>query len=186
MVVVHHLSNFSILQNTITHRNGASKYKTETSWTPPRGFAGAVIFRCTVVQSKSVFWTALDSQSIQITAFVEPKPNLSYNRQQTPGPVDKQPFDNIQSSSIPQTQSSIEGNTRIKYEVCEKKFCFGLPVHCVQHRTCNMLVSGGYVPRGDGMVEFEIYADVNKYNGNSYYSMGLSTDDKMGKFSDKI
>ena len=44
-----------------------------------------------------------------------------------------------------------------------------------------MLLSGGYVPQGDGLVEFEIYADVNKYNRDSYYSMGLSMDEKMGE-----
>lgn len=49
-----------------------------------------------------------------------------------------------------------------------------------------MLLSGGYVSYSDGVVEYEIYADVNKYNGNAYYSMGLSADNKMGEISMSI
>ncbi|CAG2174719.1 unnamed protein product, partial [Oppiella nova] len=141
--------------NTLTHRSGTPKYKVETSWTPPRGFIGGVIFRATIVQSKNVFWTALDSQSIHISApvVIQHKPNLAYNRQ---GDIaeSKQsapPGDNIHASSVPHSQSSTDAShSRISYDICDKKFCIGLPVNCVKFRTCNMLLAGGYVSRGDG------------------------------------
>lgn len=164
----------------MTHRNGASKYKIETSFTTPKGFVGSIIFRATVVQSKNVFWTALDSQPIEITAHVEAsKPVVAFTSRQSVTP-DRSSVDYVQSSSVPQSQSSVQTSVGINYEICEKRFCFGLPSDCVRHRSCVMLLSGGYVPRGDGMVEFEVIADTNKHNGNAYYSMALSTDNKMG------
>ncbi len=166
----------------MTHRTGTPKYKIETSWTPPRSFVGSVVFRATIVQSKSVFWTALDSEPIQVTSNLQ-KPNIAYNKNNAQGDYESngKQLDNIQSSSVPQTQSSIESQSRINYDICDKKFCFGLPNNCVKYRSCVMLLSGGYTSLTDGIVEFEIYADVNKYNGNAYYSMGLSTDNKMGE-----
>ncbi|XP_054152847.1 putative ferric-chelate reductase 1 homolog [Oppia nitens] len=196
------------IPNTLTHKNGGTKYRVDTTWTAPQNFIGGVIFRATVVQTKSVFWTALDSQAVYITAPVviqhttsstsssssstTGKPNAAYNRQRDHQSEPKQPLpsvnnNNIQSlSTVPRTQASVDSaqyGSRIPYEVCSSKFCMGLPANCVRYRTCNMLLTGMYVMRGDGMVEFEIHADVNKYNANSYYSMGLSTDNKMGEDS---
>ncbi|CAG2106038.1 unnamed protein product [Medioppia subpectinata] len=137
--------------------------------------------------------TTWDSQAIHISApvVIQHKPSLAYNRQgepaeskqTSPGAAPPKGGDNLHASSVPHGQSSVAelgGHSRIPYDVCDRRFCIGLPANCVQYRTCNMLLSGGYVSRGDGMVEFEVYADVNKYNGNSYYSVGLSTDNKMG------
>ena len=55
-------------QNTLTHSNALPKYKIESVWTPPKSFASDVVFRATVVQTKSIFWTAIDSEPIDITS----------------------------------------------------------------------------------------------------------------------
>lgn len=53
-------------QNTLTHTNAYPKYKIEAVWNSPKNFAGEIIFRATVVQSKNFFWTAIDSDPIMI------------------------------------------------------------------------------------------------------------------------
>ncbi len=37
-------------------------------WTPPKNFASDIVFRATVVQSKNVFWTAIDSEPIEVSS----------------------------------------------------------------------------------------------------------------------
>ncbi|XP_075679707.1 putative ferric-chelate reductase 1 homolog isoform X2 [Dermatophagoides pteronyssinus] len=54
-------------QNTLTHTNSFPKYKIETVWTPPKNFISDIVFRVTVVQSKNVFWTAIDSDMIELS-----------------------------------------------------------------------------------------------------------------------
>lgn len=59
----------------MTHRNAYPKYKIETIWTPPKNFISDIVFRVTVVQSKNIFWTAIDSDMIEIS----PGPLVTYN-----------------------------------------------------------------------------------------------------------
>lgn len=56
------------MQNTLTHNNAYPKYKIESVWTPPKNFVSDIVFRATVVQSKNVFWTAIDSEPIEISS----------------------------------------------------------------------------------------------------------------------
>ncbi|KAI2807574.1 DOMON domain-containing protein frrs1L [Blomia tropicalis] len=54
------------LKNTLTHTDNYPKYKVESVWTPPKDFVSDIVFRATVVQSKNQFWTAIDSEPIEL------------------------------------------------------------------------------------------------------------------------
>ncbi len=146
------------------------------------------------MQSKSVYWTTLDSHPIQITlATSKPGTGIKYEEEgnvdndtsDNDNTVNNQFDDNIDSPSLSQSSQTSPVNPRvynnINYEVCEKKFCFGLPADCVKYRGCVMLLSGGFINYfSDGIVEFEVQADAKSSDSNGYYSVGLSSDNKMG------
>ncbi|KAF7493287.1 Putative ferric-chelate reductase 1 -like protein [Sarcoptes scabiei] len=54
-------------QNTLTHVSAYPKYKIETTWTAPKNFFSDIVFRVTVVQSKNIFWTTIDSDVIELS-----------------------------------------------------------------------------------------------------------------------
>lgn len=82
MIIITFLSG----QNTLTHTNSFPKYKIESVWTAPKNFISDIVFRVTVVQSKNVFWTAIDSDMIELSPNplgVQYNPN-SFNSFNTP------------------------------------------------------------------------------------------------------
>lgn len=152
----------------MTHKSATPKYKIESTWTPPKGFLGAVIFRATIVQSKNVFWTTQDSPPFSISLHKIPPQLLEVTKQSD-------------TSASPSTQGTRAplSSSGINYDVCRKKFCFGLPNDCIEYRSCNFLLAGGY-SGVDGVVEYESFSVANRKR-NQYFSMALSSDNRMGE-----
>src|SRR5699024_5268665 len=72
----------------------------ESVWTPPKNFASDIVFRATVVQSKNVFWTAIDSEPIEISSSGVPYSNGRVNTFNIHNPNPSFP-DSVNSPQVP-------------------------------------------------------------------------------------
>ena len=164
----------------MTHRSATPKFKVETTFTPPKGFSGSIVFRATIVQSKSVYWTAQDSSPVQIGS---PNQSSRYLKKAGQAFQEISPSNKVLNSYQTEPSSSLPQSVfRLDYNQCQTKLCFGLPEDCVEQNNCDYLLSA--TQNDEGNTEFEIQADVGTTslgrNLNKYWSIGLSTDDKMG------
>lgn len=144
-------------KSAITHNDNNDKTEVTTTWTPPYGFEGNIVFRATIVRTGQVFWTEVDSGSFHVSQ----NENFSVS---TKKPSND---DDLMSSM---------------YEKCGvERGCFGLNENCIQSKNCIVLLSYFY-DINKNLVEFEIMRKIDS-NFEGWIAAGISEDNLMGSDS---
>lgn len=168
-------------QNTLTHESTAEKGNVTSVWRPPPNFNGKVIFRATVAKTFDVYWTNLETVSVNLKSNaldvnIATVPTISTKSTFTPT-VTASTSSNVSKKDDRRPEKPEIPNQQEIYDVCGKtKGCFGMPTTCVGRRNCDLLLT--YIPQKDG-VAFELIATLD--NGSDYWiSVGISEDKNMG------
>ncbi|KAH9497070.1 DOMON domain-containing protein frrs1L, variant 2 [Dermatophagoides farinae] len=169
-------SCLSHVHNTWTHSDGEPKTRVLARWIPySQTFNGSLYFQATVVQVKQAYWNEIRSEPIYFYRGHSTDESM-YSKL-----IDNQPIDQPMSGAKMQSFD-------IDYDQCLNRLCIGLANNddddngnCIGSKSCRALMSVWKNENGEN--NFSLQAKPSKQSSsmaNSYYSMALSDDNRMG------